>query len=158
MNAVQKELETIGKRNHGLLRPCDVVDFARDKDTSLHSRFEWDDRKASDEYRLWQARQILRIEVITLENDSEPIRAFVSLRDDRSSEGGGYRSIVQVLSNAALREKMIAEALDDADLFRKKWERLSELADIFAAIKFTRNRQTKKRKTKRKRLRSLVEV
>ncbi len=148
MNKIQKELEAIGKRNGGLLRPCDVVEFAKDEKTALHSRFEWDDQKAGDSHRLWQARQILRIEVVVLENDSKLVRAFVSLKDDRQEQGGGYRLLTEVLSNKDLRAKMLNEALDEAELFKRKWERLVELKPIFEAIdKVWKNRANRGRKS-----------
>ena len=37
----------INKKNHGLLKPEKVLEFAKNEKTALHSRFEWDNKKAS---------------------------------------------------------------------------------------------------------------
>jgi hypothetical protein len=64
--AIVAELETIRRNAGGVLRPEDVVSFAADPDTELHSRFEWDDTEAAQQYRLWQARQLIRVTVTVL--------------------------------------------------------------------------------------------
>jgi hypothetical protein len=48
----REELAKLKKR--GKLSPSDVVEFARDEKTALHSCFEWDDSVAAREYRLHQ--------------------------------------------------------------------------------------------------------
>ena len=76
-----------------------MVEYARDPKTALHSRFEWDDSKAGHDWRLYQARQIIRLSVLVLDNVRDPVRAWVSMKDDRVKAGGGYRSIGDVMSD-----------------------------------------------------------
>ena len=59
---------------------------------------------------------------------------WVSLRQDRA-RGGGYRTLVSVLSKKELREKLLAEAMDDLRHFQEKYHMLKELAEVFAAIR-----------------------
>jgi len=132
--AIQKELETIRKRHNGLLRPADVVEFAKDKATALHGQFTWDDGKAAEEYRLWQARMIIRVTVSVMPKVEKECRAYVSLMNDRQRDGGGYRSMVSVLSDAERREALLQEALAELNVFRRKYALLKELAPVFAAI------------------------
>ena len=135
MNAnVYRELEQIRKSNGGLLRPLDVVEFARNPKTALHGRFTWDDSKAANEYRLWQARQIIRVSVTVIPNAEKEYHAYVSLKDDRKQEGGGYRSTVSVLRHSVRRDAMLREALEELDVFRRKYAILTELAPVFEAI------------------------
>jgi hypothetical protein len=133
--AIANELERIRRANGGLLRPEDVVAAARPRGSLLHGQFEWDDARAADEYRLWQARQLIRVAVTVLPQTDRPIRAYVSLRTDRTVAGGGYRSLCDVLSDGQLREQLLAEALDDLETFRTKYGRLRELAPVFAAAR-----------------------
>jgi hypothetical protein len=134
---VNEELEQIRRANGGLLRPEDVVRFARNKRTALHEEFEWDDAKASAEYRLEQARKVIRITVELLpapHSSQEPIRAYVSVSSDRSQPGGGYRAIGDVLTDDDLRTELVNDALAEVKRWRRKHERLQELVPIFRAI------------------------
>jgi hypothetical protein len=45
---------------NGSLTPQLVVGEAKSPKSILHDSFEWDNGKASDAYRLWQARQLIR--------------------------------------------------------------------------------------------------
>ena len=135
MNRIQKELETIRKRNKGVLRPEDVVKFAKDKKTALHTQFEWSDTKAAKKYRLYQARQvILQVKIIPHPEAGTVTRAYVSLKDDRTMPGGGYRAVVDVLTDADRRAALMREALEELVVFRQKYKTLSELEPVFAAI------------------------
>lgn len=147
---VSEELQVIQSNHGGLLNPVDVVEYARDESTALHSRFEWEDSKAAEGYRLWQARQIIRLEVrvikdtpkgpvfLEVEESEEPearrVRAYVSLADDRYSEEAdkrGYRKIEDVMSDPMLTQRLLEEAKRDMRTFRKKYESLSSLAKVF---------------------------
>ena len=132
---VKDELHEIARKHHGLLRPVDVVDFARDSKTALHARFEWNDTKAAAEYRLWQAREIIRVVVTVLEGTKDKIQAFVSLRGDQQKDGGGYRLLVDVMSNPAQRTLLLQEAFMEFKHWELKYKRLRELAPIFSAAK-----------------------
>lgn len=139
-SGIVHELELIRKRHGGFLRPADVVEFARDPATALHTRFEWDDSKAADQYRLEQARLIIRCTVRLIHPDSPPVHAYVSLHDDRRA-GDSYRSIVDVLADPRLREQLLAQALREAESWRMRYERLSELQPIARAINNVRRRR-----------------
>lgn len=136
MKDYRQELELIRVKNKGLLCPHDVVKFARDPKTALHDKFTWDDTKAAEEYRLWEARTLIRVAVIVEENTSEEIRAYVSMTDSRGKEGG-YRAMVEVMDNKALRDRMLQDALDDLNFFRNKYNSIRKILDInpvFVAI------------------------
>ena len=135
--SVTKELEQIRQMNGGLLQAEDVVKFARNKRTALHREFEWDDAKASAEFRLEQARRVIRVSVTVLpspHSDQEPVRAYVSVASDRVQPGGGYRSFADVMTDDDMRLELVNEAIGEAKRWRRKYERLRELAPIFRAI------------------------
>ena len=133
---IADSLEAIRAANGGLLRPADVVDAAADEDHPLHDCFTWDDDAAAHQYRLWQARQMIRVVVTVVSNGGgHTVRAYVSLHDDRGGEEGGYRAIVDVLSDAELRQTMLDEAMSELRVFQKKYKALKELVPIFKAIR-----------------------
>jgi hypothetical protein len=127
-------LERIRLANGGLLRPADVVEAARPVKSPLHSRFEWDNAKAAHDYRLWQARELIRVVVTVHPSTQKPFRAYVSLEENRITDGGGYLSTISVLSDAEQREQLLAEALRELAELRKRYDCLRELAGVFAAI------------------------
>ncbi len=135
----QTELETVRKKNGGILRPAEVVSFARDPETALHKRFEWDDTEAAIEYRLEQARHIIRVTVCLVGDNPDPIHAYVSLISDRKGSDS-YRSIEEVMRSPKLREELVAQALREANSWRSRYERFSELAPIVKEIKRAQGR------------------
>jgi hypothetical protein len=132
---VKQELLRIAEAHGGKLRPIDVVAAARPKSSPLHSKFQWDDTKAAESYRLWQARQLIKVVVEKIVGSLEPQQIMVSLTPDRKLEGGGYRILTDVLGNRPQREQLLADALLDMERFQQKYAVLKELADVFAAMR-----------------------
>lgn len=144
----QAELDLLRDAS-GLLSPAAVVDFARNPNTALHARFTWDDGAAAEQWRLHEARNVIRVYVYVPEGSSEPIRAYVSLRNDRNADGG-YRQIRDVLSDAELSEQLLEEALADLRVFRRKYQQLKALKSLFDEIAELEANHKAKRKPKRK--------
>jgi len=153
--AMYNELTIIKDMNGGLLDPAHVVDHARDPKSALHSRFEWNNGKAAEQYRIWQARQIissfkvipyelkgsLSLKLQTKESGDEPtVRAFVSLSQDRAQRKedneipAGYRSIQEVITDEDLSQMLLDEAKKEMQTFKHKYSILKELRKVMAAI------------------------
>lgn len=139
-NKVIAELKRIASENGGLLQPETVVQEARPASSPLHSRFEWDNTVAGQQYRIWQARHLIRISVEVLAGTKESMNVFVSLSPDRNKESGGYRVLTDVLTDKQMRLQMLHDALEELELFREKYKRLKELSEIFSAIKKARKK------------------
>lgn len=131
-DAVKAELERL--KADGVIKPADVVDFARDENTALHACFTWDDSEAAQQYRLLEARNILRVYVTTEASDTSSVRAFVSLTTDRTKEGGGYRSIADVMSDDALREQMLRDAFAQFKTMQQRYKALQQLSKVWEAV------------------------
>ncbi len=134
---IVQELKRIAQQHGGELKPADVVQAARPIDSPLHSRFEWDDTAAAESYRLWQARQLIRVVVEYVGSGKEAIlsKVFVSLTSDRMNDGGGYRDIVSVMQDPQHRSQLLEDAREDMERFAKKYSELKELSDVFTAMK-----------------------
>lgn len=133
---VLAELELICKRNNGILRPVDIVAYARNPKTALHTRFEWDATKAAHQYRLEQARHIVRVYVTIIETpDGKRIaeRIYASVESERQ-HGNSYRLTTEILSDDEAREELLSQARRDMQSFRLKYRRLSELAAVLDAM------------------------
>lgn len=91
----------------GGLRPSEVVAEARSKDSPLHGEFEWDDKKAGAEHRLNQARQLIRVAVITRtqEDGTTKIEPFIHVpathveRVGSGSKEGTYYPLNEVVKD-----------------------------------------------------------
>ncbi|MFH1731955.1 MAG: hypothetical protein ABIF82_09950 [Planctomycetota bacterium] len=143
MSAAQTLYETLEKiriSRRGVLKPAHVVAEARDPSSPLHKRFCWDDTKAAHRYRLWQARELIAVVVQRFSADHKPVRAYVSLQDDRGTLGGGYREIRDVMSCAQTRKRLLAEALNDLRIWEERYRLLKELAPIIRAAARLRDR------------------
>ena len=99
---------------HGELTAELVVDEARKPASPLHERFEWNDMRAAEQYRLEQARRLVRSVHIVIEQ--RPVRAFPFI-----PQSGSYRPIADVLTNVDWRQQMLDEFKRDAQRFERKW-------------------------------------
>lgn len=138
-----RELEEIRVQGGGILKAEQVVSAAADLHSPLHNYFEWDDTEAAAQWRLQQARTLIRNVVVIIPNHPKPVTAYVSMRDDRTQEGGGYRTLLDVMSNKDMREKFVAEALDDLNHWQTRYSHLKELEPVFEAIKAASRRVRK---------------
>ena len=130
---VYTELERIRAASDGLLSPADVVRAARAKRSPLHGLFTWDDTAAAQEWRIHEARNLIRVIVQVLPQTGEETTVYVSLSQDRKNEGG-YRHVAEVIYDDDLRTDMLATAMDELRALQKKYKKLKELAAVFAAL------------------------
>ncbi len=145
-NNIVAELQRIAARSGGILKPLEVVKSAQNPKSPLHSRFEWDNAKASHAYRIWQARQLIAVAVTVIgaNENAKPDRIWVSLQQDRGNDNGGYRELISVLSDSDLRAQLLEEALADMEYFSQKYSRLEELSEVFRAVKKIRVQHSSK--------------
>jgi len=135
------EVDGIATNHGGVLRPSDVIAFAKNKKTVLHDYFEWDDSLAANAFRLEQARCLIRkIQIEFIGKDAEPIRAraYFSLSSDRGVDS--YRPTATILSNADMRKQLLLEALEELRGFERKYSQLTELKAIFQAMRKVKHR------------------
>lgn len=129
--SIHSELEAC--RRDGLIRPEDVIERAKRKKSLLHDKFTWDDGKAAHEYRLIEARNLIRVHVIHAVGDESPTSVYVSLTQDRALPGGGYRAMADVLSDAQLYQQMLDDAFTQLNNLQQKYRRLRELEPVWLA-------------------------
>ncbi len=122
----------------GTVRAREIVDAARDESSVLHSLFEWDDTEAAEQWRLYQARHIVRkVYIVLSKHEERKTRFYVSLRSEREKGGGVIRVVTNIMSDDDLRAEYIEDAKADLKAFRDKYETLRELsgfASLFKAI------------------------
>lgn len=114
------------------LTPAALVDASRPAAAPLHSEFEWDDAIAAEQYREHQAANIIRCIRVVVDDNPEPVRAFVNVRVEH--ETGQYVSIRRTLDNDQWRGQLLESAKRDAASFINKYRALAELARAIAEL------------------------
>jgi hypothetical protein len=140
--AIRAELEDIRSKSGGVIHPKSVVNRARPEDSPLHSQFCWNDGKAAEEYRVWQARQLIASVKIAWTRNPEgdrvvSVRAYYNQDDERGGDRG-YLALVDILSDATRRKKLLRKAADELLRFEQEYHELEELAELFKVTKALR--------------------
>ena len=121
---------------NGGLTAMRLLEKSRPEDALLHGCFEWDDTKAAEAHRLFQARYFIGNIVIT-QIDDKPVqmtRAFVNISDASHAETACYKPVRVALSDADSREIVLSNALRELMRFKEKYGSLTELTEIIDAI------------------------
>lgn len=130
---IADELEKLRSAD-GLLRPVVIVKSARRKESPLHNRFTWNDGEAANLYRLEEARRLIRVIIFQEIKEIPSQRVFVSLTSDRVNAGGGYRALVDVMSDTSMYARMRSDAMTLLGNAREKYRRVVELEKVWEAI------------------------
>lgn len=118
----------------GLLRPSALVEYAASNpESELHNHFKWNDAEAAAEYRIQQARQLIRLVIKFEPRVNRIVRGFVSVATDRINDGG-YRTVESALDNPLLRGQLVEQALNDLAGVRGRYKHLPEMDAVFDAV------------------------
>ena len=144
-----EELARIAKANKNRLEAKMVVEEATKKSSVFHDYFEWDDSVAGKEYRLDQARCLIRsIKIIIKHGDEEiEVKQFINIRVQNGEDEPARKYIPSeiIAKDKVLREQAIKEAMDEFIAIQFKYKGIKELGAIFSAIEET---QMKLKETK----------
>lgn len=131
---VGKHLELLRQQAKGELTPKDVVDDARNHNSPLHSFFEWNDGDAAEQWRLQQARGLIRSVVAIYTDDTQPAvrtRAYVHVAEPSAPH---YRDASHAMSQKKTRDMVLQRAWRELQAWRKRYQDLKQLAGVFACI------------------------
>ncbi len=107
-------LREIAEKHGGNLDPKDVVEEAKASSHPLHDYFEWRDKIAGEQFRIDQARALIRSVRIEVKTNSAPMRAPQWVRSpDNGPDQRGYVEVTRVVALEA-RLKIIRQEIDRA--------------------------------------------
>ncbi len=109
----------------GRLDPEIVIERARDQASPLNGYFEWDDDVAAHQYRITQARRLIRSIKVEVVVRDVPMNVVSYIRDQ-----GGYQNIVRVRSDA---EKARAAIIDEMTRVAQAVKRARAVAAFLGA-------------------------
>lgn len=101
----------------GAISPRDVVDAAQNDQSPLHPYFEWDNKRAADNWRLDQARRLLRVRIQYQElpsNERVVVPLFSSAMPNRGEGNRSYMRTVMMLSDAQMSDRLALDCLKRA--------------------------------------------
>lgn len=125
---VAQEILSLGDN----VKPEQIVERAKDASSELHKCFEWDNEKAADKYRLYQARQVvchLVIKESVEKNNDAPIRLL-----HKTEAAEGYKPFSLIVKDPDEYSKLLERARSELRAFKAKYHSLSELEEILALI------------------------
>ena len=116
--AQRDEITALRDRNNGRVTPVDVVDFARDPNTALHTAFTWDNQRAATEHRLDQARRLIAVYVTVIRHQGRTIRvrpllSNPSIRHELNMRSG-YADVSMIRGNARLELSVMIDLVRGA--------------------------------------------
>ena len=103
-----KRLESTGK-----LTPNNVVDTARDPANPMHDWFEWNNDKAAENWRTYQARQLISSFTVQREMNETTYDVQQFVEDPRKPENEqGYVAFARIESDEDMQRRMMDRELD----------------------------------------------
>ena len=122
-----------------VVRPHDVLQDARNPRSVFHSYIEWDDRKASEKYRLQQARELvsrLKMVYVNPAGHAINVREYVHLQVETPDRRivGGYIPRQQAVKTSHFRSQMIELAIRDQVAFKRRYACFPEIERHFAIL------------------------
>lgn len=137
---VASELRKI-EQEYSVITPAIVVEKAATPKSPLHGYFEWDNSTAAEQYRLWQARQLIaKVYIVPSDSpDSEPVRAFVNIydetdNDDLAGADQGYVWTPSLDSKPNYKHQVICYAKQQLMLWRRKFGAYKEFFGVVREI------------------------
>lgn len=132
-----RELEKLREKNGSLTAGLVLLEASKAR-SPLHKAFEWDNGIAAEEYRLEQARRMLRsIEITYVELPKTPLRQYEIVTQPAKNdtpERKVYEPVEKIMKDPVLRDELLGRAIRDAISYRKKYHALSELSQVFAEL------------------------
>ncbi|WP_282847216.1 hypothetical protein [Microbacterium oxydans] len=119
---------------YGTLTPTNLLEAARDEQSPLHHRFEWDDSTAAEKYRLVQAGELIRkVKITYSDSHDQPqeVRAFLVVREVTDEDGAATAAYVpteEAMTDPFTSALLLREFERDWKSFKAKYQHLKEFA------------------------------
>ena len=122
----------------GYVTPKIVVEDAKSPKSPLHDYFEWNDKIASEKWRLDQAGYLIRHISITIEDHAKPeIRHFYSItpsEEMKTKDPKVYVTMDVIMSDDEKRKEVILYALRELRGWTERYRQYSELTELIHDI------------------------
>jgi hypothetical protein len=131
MATLQTLLEGI-YHDRGRLTADDVVEVAAPPESPLHPHFEWNDGRAAHQFRLEQARALIRSVHVEFTPKTAPepqaVRAFVHAHDEHGEPT--YVPTKVAMSSDITAERVLADFRSAVESLRRQYGHLSAFRQV----------------------------
>jgi hypothetical protein len=138
---IGEALEQIAAANGGLLTPAALVTAARSRRHPCNKHFEWRDKEAAEQYRLEQARSLIRM--IRVVDEQQPEMKHYAFVNIRTEDGRGYVSPQRIVTSELLQARALEMAERELSAIERRY---AEISDLCAAIREWRGRLADRRR------------
>lgn len=112
--------------------PQNLVDYAEEHpDCELYKCFTWDDRKAANEYRKSEARQVLRLLVYKEDTEEDEAPTMIRVLQNVEQE---YKPVKLIVKNNDEYKSLLKRAKAELAAFRLRYKQIAELETVLDAI------------------------
>lgn len=137
-------INDISNKNGYNVTAQELLDASRPEDTPLHNDFEWQDDIAAEEYRKYQARNILHSLTIVVEhkdnenkNGESDVRAFFVIKENDKQS---YKPIQVIMQDNNYEQQLYNSALRELIAVKNKYATIQRLKHIFDEIEKEENK------------------
>jgi hypothetical protein len=144
---VGAEIEALLEEAGGELTPGQIIKAAREPESAMHPLFEWNDTAAAQQYRLEQARLLLRSVTVSVEtNDgARTVRAFVTYTPADAPEGSRevYTGVEMARADSKIADQIIERAWDELLAWKARYDKYKDVfGPVFEGIEVAREAAT----------------
>jgi len=138
---IGREIGRITKK-HGCAKPEIVVDEASSPSNPLHTYFTWDDSEAAHQWRITEARQIIRsVRIVRSDMPAQEqpvVRAFMNVNAsdmEQAFTGRGYIPMTRVLKSEDYKKQILNVAMSELREWQDRYADYKTYFDgVFSAI------------------------
>jgi len=138
---VETELKEIYNKEKKLTAEI-VLNHAKKKSSPLHELFTWNNTEAANQFRLWEARTLIKSVKITMTVGVEEVkvRKYINLRTDDENNANPwganseYKEVKEIMSDEKTKEILFQQAINELNAFRKKYHGLRQFEKLMVEI------------------------
>lgn len=133
-DAIAARLEKLAAMGGGRLTPDAVLQDARSPKSPLHDQFTWDDSEAATQWRLQQARELIRSVRVEVTTETRTVSTVRYVRDPTAGESQGYVEVAKLRDNRALAAEALAAEIRAANALVTRARSLADALGLSAEI------------------------
>jgi len=134
VSALATEIKALA-RSDGSYAPEDLIEWARKHPKSLlHASFEWSEKVAATEYRLEQARKLLRQYSVVVKGTVQEYGLISVISRRADSPKGSYLTQKTIAADKVLRKEVLEQCRVQLRGIKEKYGWLKELNSVWDVI------------------------
>lgn len=134
---IQKVGEFIFEKCQGMTSEQILEQIRQHPENPAYNHIEWDDTKASRNYRIQQVSVIIHSITIEIQSvgETKPIRCFYNVRESADNPVRVWNDISVVVDDAFMKQQILDRAKHELEYWTDKYSVYAEFFDIIKPIK-----------------------